>query len=94
MYAGTPVLRTAYNENMETLVAMLLLAYAEKDKSFQETLKRVIGFYRENRELLLALAGKASAGAEEDEGGTAESKKAPPDPGESLKLLDELLKKL
>lgn len=74
---------------MEMLIAVFLLAWSEKDEKFKETLKQVLAFYKENKELLLALAGRASA---EDKG--EETKQAPPLSGESLRVLDEFLKKL
>ena len=51
----TRVLRTAYNDGMEMLVVLVLLAYAEKDGEFKSKLLQVLAFYRENR------AGKKSA---------------------------------
>lgn len=85
-------MRTAYNGSMEMLIAVFLLAYSEKDEKFKETLKQVIAFYRENKELLYALAGRPQAAAESTP--EREEEKAPPLSGESLRILDEFLKKI
>lgn len=69
---------------MEMLLAVFLLAYSEKDETFKQTLKQVLAFYRDNKELLQTLAGRTE---------TAQ-KEAPPLSGESLRVLDEFLKKL
>ncbi len=88
----TRVLRTAYNDGMEMLVVLVLLAYAEKDGEFKSKLLQVLAFYRENRALLMALSGEKRG---EEECPAAE-KNAPPATagGESLHILEEFLKKV
>ena len=46
---------------MEMLIILFILAISEKNAEFKETLKSVLAFYRENRELLIALAGASNA---------------------------------
>lgn len=89
---------------MEMLVALFLLAYAEKDDAFREKLKQILAFYRENRELLATIAqGKTFEPHEPPE--THETHEPPethenpqqkssPRTEESLRILDEFLKKV
>ena len=77
---------------MELLVVLLLLTYAEKDGEFKKRLLGVLSFYRENRELLTALAGgREQAGSEAEE---SAQKNSPPQGGEDLHVLEEFLKKI
>lgn len=89
---GTPDLRTAYNGNMEMLIVAVMLAYAEKDETFRRSLGEVLDFYRKNRELFQALLQeKRNTGGEKDEN---PEKNSPPAEGESLRVLDEFLRKI
>ncbi len=95
----TRFLRLAYNGSMETLLLVFLLALSEKDEQFKQRLKQVLEFYRENRELLIALTGsRPNAGEAETKKGAEtpaeEEKSSPPSEGESLRILDEFLKKI
>lgn len=85
---GTRVVFAAYDESMETLIVLLLLAYAEKEEGFKEKLLKALAFYRENRALLMALSG-----VKEGEEAPAQ-KNSPPDGGENLRVLEEFLKKI
>ncbi len=81
------------------LVALFLLAYAEKDDAFREKLKQILAFYRENRELLATIAqGKTFEPPEthENHEQTPEKpqQKSSPRTEESLRILDEFLKKV
>ncbi len=77
---------------MELLIVVFLLAYSEKDENFRERLKGVLDFYRKNRELLLALtATKPDTGDKKEEN---TEKPSPREEGESLRVLDEFLKKI
>ncbi len=84
-------MRTAYDESMEMLLVLLLLTYAEKDNDFKEKLLKVLSFYRENRDLLVALAGQAPSERPDKEDA---QKNSPPDGGENLHVLEEFLKKI
>ena len=45
---------------MEMLIALFVLALSEKDPKVKETLKTVLSFYRENRELIRAISNMQS----------------------------------
>lgn len=77
---------------METLVILFLLAYAEKDGDFKKDLRRVLEFYRENRQLILALV--TEKGMTSDKIEDTATKNAPSDRGEGMLAFEELLKKL
>lgn len=84
---------------MEMLMILLLLTYAEKDGEFKKRLLGVLSFYRENRELFLALSGHGqTAETNRTESAAAESEQAqkfsPPDGGENLHVLEEFLKRV
>ena len=51
----TPVLRTAYNKSMQPVILLVLLMFAQQP-DFGASLQKFLAFYRENRELLAALA--------------------------------------
>lgn len=81
---------------MEMLVVLLLLTYAEKDGEFKQKLTKALEFYRENRELFLALAGEKREqrdGAENHAQNSAQ-KNSPPQGGEDLHVLEQFLKKI
>lgn len=46
---------------MELLIVMILLALSDKDPDLKRRLSSVLDFYRENREMLMALSGAANA---------------------------------
>ena len=56
----TPVLRTAYNKSMQPVILLVLLMFAQQP-DFGASLQKFLAFYRENRELLAALAGEIGA---------------------------------
>lgn len=78
---------------MEILVVLLLLTYAEKDGDFKKRLLGVLSFYRENRELLMSLAGGRET-APAPETCEKEQKNSPPGGGENLHVLEEFLRKI
>ncbi len=66
------------------LILVLLLTLSDRDPAFKERLFEALSFYRKNRDLLVSLASSPS-GAE---------KSSPPPQGESLRILEEYLKKV
>lgn len=86
---------SAYNAGMEMLLVVLLLALSDKDPAVKEKLRAVLDFYRENRELLHALAGNPSAAERGEQKEPEEEKKSSPTvSAESLRILDEFLKRV
>lgn len=71
---------------MELFFVLLLLSLAGQDPAAKEKLRAALDFYRENRELLRSLAEEQTKGQTE--------KDSPALSGESLRVLDEFLKKL
>lgn len=71
---------------METLILLLVLALSEKNAELKETVRSVLSFYRENRELLVSLAGAQSSP-------TAQSSPESPPAQDGLKLIEEFLKR-
>ena len=80
---------------MEMLFILFILAMSEKNAEFKETLKTVLAFYRENRELLIALAGASNGippvSAEAETGGDT---KCPDFGGDNLKILEMFLQQM
>ena len=77
------------------LVVLLLLTYAEKDGEFKQKLTKALEFYRENRELFLALAGEKKEQRDRAENIAQEAQKnSPPQGGEDLHVLEQFLKKI
>ena len=78
---------------MEMLIILFILAISEKNAEFKETLKSVLAFYRENRELLIMLAGTSNAAppvsAEAETGGA--EKISPEFGGDHMKILELFL---
>lgn len=71
------------------LIVLFILALSEKNAQVKETLKCALDFYRQNRELLTALAGASHLSSEE----SGEQQKSSPDVGgESLHIIEEFLK--
>lgn len=52
----TPLLTAAYDKGMEAILLVFILMNA--DDRTKDSLKRFLAFYRENRALIAALAGK------------------------------------
>ena len=79
---------------MEMLIALFVLALSEKDPKIKETLKNVLSFYRENRELLIAFSSMQTPSA------PASSASPPAEPrnetassaGDGVRILEEFLK--
>lgn len=59
----TAFLTAAYHGDMETVVLLFLLASLDKDRSLQDSLRNLLGFYKENRDLLAMIAGAAGTNA-------------------------------
>ena len=84
----------AYHESMEMLIVLFILALSEKDPKLKETLKSVLSFYRENRELLMAFssaqtappAAPASAPASSETSGSSYA-------GDGVRILEEFLRR-
>lgn len=79
---------------MEMLIALFVLALSEKDPKIKETLKSVLSFYRENRELLLTISSMQTPSA------PASNAPCPAEPrnesassqGDGVRFLEEFLK--
>lgn len=78
---------------METVIVLLILALSEKNAELKETLKSVLEFYRQNRDLLTALAGVSKRDAPEPTEKKEAQKNSPAGEGESLRLIEEFLKR-
>ena len=85
---------------MEMLIVLLVLSLSEKNAEIKETLKSVLSFYRENRELLVTLAGTNNATANCN-AATASAPTDDPPPAQAvstsapdgLRLIEEFLKR-
>lgn len=85
---------------MEMLIALLLVAFSEKDEAFRDHMRRALAFYRENRELIALLAGAPANTRRPQEPDpsactrSSENEKiSPTQEGDSLGLIEEFLKK-
>ena len=87
---GTRILRTAYDKSMEMFMILFILALSDKNPELKETLKSVLAFYRENRELLTLIANGTPAAA--SSAAPSEQKDPPAAEGERIKILEEFLK--
>lgn len=81
---------------METIIVLFILALSEKDPKLKETLKSVLAFYKENRELIKTLSTPSNPSS-------AQQQVPPPPPEEpaqqsepasedSVRILEEFLK--
>lgn len=83
----TPVLRTAYNKSMQPVILLVLLMFAQQP-DFGASLQKFLAFYRENRELLAALAGETGAAPQPP----AQEKSRPEEGGNQADILQTYLK--
>lgn len=100
----TPVLSAAYDEDMELLL-LFLLTSLQQGNDLNETLQKLLAFYRENRELILMLARGAPSAADTAAAGAAdrsqegqktqhashEKKDRPPEDSPIVSILEEYL---
>ena len=85
----TPVLRTAYNKSMQPVILLVLLMFAQQP-DFGASLQKFLAFYRENRELLAALAGEIGAAPPQQP--PAQEKCRPEEGGNQADILQTYLK--
>ena len=78
---------------MEMLIVLFILALSEKNAEVKETLKSVLDFYRQNRELLTAMASMHSAPETGETAHVSEQKSSPDPGGDSLRIIEEFLKR-
>lgn len=88
---GTGFLRTAYHKSMDILIVLLILALSDSNPELKRRLRETLAFYRENRELLTALAGASAATADTED---CKQKNSPETEGEKLRVLEDFLKRL
>ncbi len=82
----------AYHETMELLIVLLLLALCEKNSELKETLQSALKFYRENRELFVALSSPNKEQKGEEKSASSE-RSAEEKTADSLKLIEQFLKR-
>lgn len=85
----TRKLTNAYDETMEP-VLLLVLFMAFNDEKTKSSLMNFLSFYRENRALFSAMTTPAPDAKTED----AEKKEESPQSTDSLKIIEEYLKKM
>lgn len=73
------------------LIALFILSLSEKNAELKETIKYALDFYRQNRELLTALAGTSRSPSQASEK-TEQQKSSSDVGGDSLRMIEEFLK--
>ena len=76
--------------SMDILIVLFVLALSEKNPELKESLQKVLKFYRENRELITALAGNSEPTAQNA------SETVPPAADfapEKLRIIEEYLRR-
>ncbi len=91
----TRFLTAAYNAHMEATILLVLLMMGSDD-SMKQSLRELLAFYRENRELLRALVqgGEANSAPKQDAPQASGEQKSRPEEVGDRTVIEEYLRKL